>query len=306
MSHVLLTGASGFLGHHIARRLLADEHDVVGTFGAHAEHLPQHPRCQPVAVDLTDEASIEKAFRVAWPEVVIHTAAITEIKACEVDPARAEAVNVAATRKLARLCAAFGARFMLLSTDQVFDGEEGGYREHSVARPIHGYGRSKLQAEEAARRNHPSPTILRICLAYGTSPTTDRSASEKVVNALRTGQRAGLFTDEIRSPVLAEDVASACVELMLERTLPLLHLGGPERVSRHDFGLAVARAYGLDETLVQPVSLAEANLLPPRPRDVSFDTRRIRSLLTRPPRSIADGLATLAASGLASGPGDAG
>ena len=294
MAHVLVTGGSGFLGHHIAGHLAAEGHSVHATYHDHAERTRADGQIQAVALDLTSEESIELAFRAAWPEVVIHTAAISELKACEVDPDHARQVNVEATRKLGKLCAAFGARIVFLSTDQVFAGDAGPYREQDPTGPLHTYGRTKVDAEEALRRVHPDPTILRIALVYGRSPTGDRSASEKVVQSLRSGQRARLFVDETRTPILADDVASACAALMGERNVPLLHLGGPDRVTRHEFGVAVARAFGLDLDGIEEARAADLDLAPPRPADVSFDTRRARSVLRRPPRPLDKALTMLA------------
>ncbi len=294
MSHVLVTGASGLIGSHLYRRLLDEGHDVVGTYHEGKERVPQVSRGgASVALDLDDDASIEAAFRAAWPEVVVHCAAMSDLRSCEAAPATAQRRNVQATAKLARLSAAFGARFLFCSTDQVFDGERGGYRETDEARPRHEYGRSKLLAEEEIRREHKGATSLRIALVYGRSPSGDRSASEKVVLALRGGDPPRLFVDEIRTPILVDDVARLIIDLFPERDLPVVHLAGPDALSRHEFGVKVANAHGLDAGRIEAVRLADLDLMPPRPPCLSLDIERLRACVKQAPSGVDEGLARL-------------
>jgi dTDP-4-dehydrorhamnose reductase len=294
MVHVLVTGASGLVGSHVAARLAAAGHEVTGTFREHEDRIPAGPGpLRGVALDLGDEASCEAAFRAAWPEAVVHCAALSDLKRCEADPDLANAVNVAGTAKLARMAATLGARFLFLSTDQVFDGAQGNYAETAEAAPIHAYGRSKLEAERLVRRCHPSAAILRLALVFGSSPSGDRSASEQVARALAGGAPCRLFTDEFRSPVFVDDVAALIEEALLDRDVGLLHVAGPECVSRYEFGLRVAAAYGLDAARIEPIAHADVELMPPRPKDLTLDTRRLRAWSRNPPRPIAEALGSL-------------
>jgi dTDP-4-dehydrorhamnose reductase len=179
LTEILVTGASGFVGSRLFAALAADGHSVTGTFSAHEARIPSvKGHVQHVALDLTDDASIERAFRASWPEVIVHTAAMSELRACEAEPERAARVNVAASEKLARMAAAFGARMILLSTDQVFDGARGNYAENDESSPIHVYGRTKLDAEHAVRRAHPA--------ALGTPPRARLRHQSEWARARRT------------------------------------------------------------------------------------------------------------------------
>lgn len=296
MAHVLVTGASGFLGSHVLRALAAAGHAVTGTYREHRERLPAVAHgAQAVPLDLDSDDSLEAAFRAAWPEVVVHTAAVSDLRECEVDPERAQRRNTAATVKLARLCQVFGARLLFFSTDQVFDGAGGPYGEADLPQPIHTYGRTKLEAEEELLRCLPAATVMRVALVYGSSPSGDRSASEKVVRDFRSGVRPRLFTDELRTPVLADDVADAVLQLLEERNAARIHVAGPEPITRYDFGVAVARAFGFDPGSIDAATLAATESMPRRPRELVLDTKRLRSLVVRPPRDIAAGLAHCAA-----------
>lgn len=279
MVSVLVTGGSGFLGNYVVRELVAAGHDVFATFFEHEDRVPKDERVTAWKLDLGEELSRDAAFRTAWPEAVIHTAALSELKPCEADPERARKLNVDASAHFARMAAALGSRFVFFSTDQVFSGERELYTESDPPSPIHVYGRTKVDAEREVRRAAPGSTILRVCLVYGRSASGDRSASEKVVNDLRANRRPRLFEDEIRTPIHAKDVARAAVAAIAERDLPLVHVAGTTRLSRYEFGLRVARAYGLDESQIEPVRLDSVDMMPRRPKCLALDSRRMRAVL---------------------------
>jgi dTDP-4-dehydrorhamnose reductase len=286
--NILVTGASGFLGSHVIGRLLADGHRVTGTFC--------RTRTEGTRLDLISSEEIASVFQAANPDVAIHVAAMADLKPCEDQPELARRINATATAELAQLCRERGARMIFFSTDQVFDGQEGGYTEYHAPNPIHMYGRTKAEAEDAVLDILGSDAVVvRVAIVYGSSPTETRSCTEQVLRVLERGERPRLFTDEIRTPVLAEDVASATAELAVMKTTPrLLHLGGPDRVSRYDIGCAAARAFGHDTARLEAVKQADLDLFPPRPPDLSMKTSLARGILSNPPRTLEKGLAWLA------------
>lgn len=285
---ILVTGASGFLGSHVTRLLHAENHCVTGTF--------YRTRTKGARLDLTSSEEIAAVFHDANPEVVVHVAAMADLKPCEDHPELARRINATSTTELAELCRKQGARMIFFSTDQVFDGRDGGYLESHAPNPIHMYGRTKAEAEKAVLHIlGDCATVVRVAIVYGSSPRGTRSCTEQVLRTLERGERPRLFLDEIRTPVLADDVASAIAELAVIKTAPrLLHLGGPDRVSRHDIGCAAARAFGYDPAMIDAVNQADLSLSPPRPPDLSMDTSLARKILKAPPRTLEKGLAWLA------------
>lgn len=297
---ILVTGASGLIGSHTARCLLARGDSVVAACGAHEERIPEDVRSDAerlLRLRLDEPNTLDTQLEpvdAAPIDAVIHCAAIPDIGACEEDPERARIVNVGATARLARWTATRGGRFVVLSTDQIFDGARSFYVEADAASPLHVYGRTKLEAESSALGAGGVAVAARLALTYGASPSGVRSASEQIATKLRAGERVRLFTDEFRTPILAEDAAAALTMLAaIERPPPIVNIAGPDRISRHEFGLRVAQTLGLDSSLIDAARAADLDFDPPRAPDLSLDTTLLRSLMDDPPRGIAEGLRTL-------------
>ncbi|MEZ6197509.1 MAG: sugar nucleotide-binding protein [Planctomycetota bacterium] len=260
-ARIVITGASGLVG----ARLL----DL-----AHREGRSTWPAPDAVArerLGLDDPAAAARGLDALRPAAVIHAAAITSIAAAEADPERARRVNVEATAALAEVAARRGIPFVFLSTDQVWDGRRAPYASDDPPAPLSGYGRGKADAEAAVLAAGPRTAVLRLALVFGRSPDGRRSASEMILRAAEEGRTLDLFEDEFRQPVSVERVARVAL-LALERDFRgRLAVGGPEGLSRLDFGRRVAAAAGLDPAFIRPASLAARTFTPPRPPDLRLD-----------------------------------
>ncbi len=299
---ILVTGGSGFLGYHVAQRFSADGHSVLATFRTRSDLLERLRDVQRVVLDLADSGSVVAAYEAAGPDVVVHCAAMPDLGPCQESPELAQRCNVQATAELADLTARGGGRFLFISTDQVFDGEGSLYTEADEPRPLHVYGQTKLDAERVVLTSGTGASVIRTALIYGNSPSGRRSASEQVVNTLRRGEAMRLFTDEYRTPVYVEDAAAAIVTRAVMETGSggasesathpprLLHVAGPQRLSRYEFGVAVAEAAGLDATAIEAARQADAALPLPRPRDLSLSIARARATLPWTPCALQTGL----------------
>jgi dTDP-4-dehydrorhamnose reductase len=264
---LLITGASGLLGAYLLREA-GNQPGVVAWSGPHGvSHRP---------VDLADASAIAAAFRSDRPDVVLHAAAMARVADCWRDPERACLVNNAATQTLARLAADAGARLVLVSTDLVFDGENGPYRETDPPSPVSVYGRTKQSAEEAALAA-PRSAVVRVSLLYGPSLHGRLSFFDEQAAALRAGRPVALFRDEWRTPLDLVTAARALVAVAKSDFSGLLHVGGPERLSRLEMGLRLAAVLGVDPSLVVATDRAAAFAPEPRPRDVALDSSRWRA-----------------------------
>jgi dTDP-4-dehydrorhamnose reductase len=279
---VLVTGAGGLLGGRIAEILHGRGFEVLA---AHRLSIPP-PGPRPVLVELTDEEALARLLDASRPDAVVHAAVLGRADLCEERPDEAERVNVRLPGSIARHCHVRGLRLVALSTDLVFGGDRAFVREDDPPGPLGVYGRTKLAGEEAVVSACPAAAVVRVALVLGRGHGARATSTESVGRALLGGQAVRLFTDEHRTPVDPESVADAVARLLEGSLTGRFHLGGPERLSRHDLGLRVARWLGLPEVGIVAGRQADHAGPDRRAADVSLDSGRARRELGWEPRSI--------------------
>jgi dTDP-4-dehydrorhamnose reductase len=253
-------------------------------------HAPPPPGPRAAFVELTDDVALAGLLRSSRPEAVLHAAAIGQANRCQERPDEAHRVNAVLPGTIGRLCRERGLRLVALSTDLVFGGDRAFVREVDPARPLSVYGRTKLAGEEAVLAACPSAAVARVALTLGRGHGARGTSTESVAWAIRAGRTVRLFTDEYRTPVDAESLADA-VALLLERGgAGLFHLGGRERISRHELGLRVARALGLAEPGIVAGRQSDHTGPDPRAADVSLDSSRARAELGWQARPIEEAI----------------
>ena len=271
---VLVTGAGGALG-SVLVRVLREMHAPVSGFVSLQGPAPElGPQVQLARVDLTDPRTYQQAVKSLAPRVIIHAAAIAKPAQALREPELARAVNVDATASLTELSHALGARFIYISTDMVFDGESAPYRETSATEPGTYYGRTKLEAE-CHVLTHPQNLVVRLPLLYGL-PEVAREPGffEQMLRALETDQPLHLFEDEVRTPLWLEDAARACSRLAFSELTGVIHVAGPERLSRLAMGQKLAAAIGCKHAKLVATQRAQYPSSEARPHDLSLDTTR--------------------------------
>jgi dTDP-4-dehydrorhamnose reductase len=272
-ARILVTGASGQLGSYLLWAARKQGLPVTAWSGTRTGHLIGIP-LQPV--DLTNRDAVASAFRATRPTAVIHAAARSLVAQCHADPEGAWQINVEGSRLLAELSAEVGPRFLHVSTDMVFDGEHAPYREESPVSPLSVYGRSKAEAEQAVLAH--GGRVVRISLLWGPSLGGRASFFDTQLIALRQGQPCRLFSDEWRTPLALSTAAEALLSLACADFTGVLHLGGPERMSRLEMGQRLADVLGYDSSCIVPTLRAVTSSPEPRPRDLSLDSSRLRAL----------------------------
>jgi len=280
---LLIIGASGFVGSRWARAAQAT-FDVVCA----ARHPPAgHPDW--LAIDITDPVSVRAAFDAARPDHVTLLAALSDIDRCQREPELAERINVDGARHVAESCAQSGAKLLYTSTDAVFDGTRGYYRESDPPSPPNLYGETKARAERLIADLLPTATIVRLSLVLGSSAVgAGNSYLEKVVGNLRAGNEIISPTYEFRNPL---DVGTLCEffrELsMNEDANGIYHAGASDKISRFDLALAIARYGGADEKLIVPQT-APVPGRAPRGADDFLATDRLRAVCRTPVPTCAE------------------
>lgn len=270
---VLITGGSGFLGSALADLARKQGWRVVATYHT---HQPQMEDISWEALDLRDGAATRALIERCAPDVVIHTAYRQEgpdIAAITADGAGA----------VAQAAYAVQARLIHLSSDVVFDGERiGRYTEADAPQPVTAYGAAKAEAERLVAAAHPSSLIVRTSLIYG-GPERPGRHEQFVLDVIDGRAEATFFTDELRCPIEVGDLAAALLELAELDYSGILHVAGPDVVSRYEFACMVARAFGRDAARVRGGPSPAA---PRRPRNCALDSRLAQSMLTMRIRGV--------------------
>jgi dTDP-4-dehydrorhamnose reductase len=289
MARILITGAGGFLGGHLAVAAARAGDEVVAAY--HSRRPEGGPPLRWLLLDLEDTAEAGAAIREVRPEIVIHAAAMARPDDCGRDPERAERVNTGGSRVVARACASIGARLVAVSTDLVFDGAAPPYAEDAPARPISLYGRTKLLGEAAVLEEAPGAALARVALLYGRPALAGSSFSEWLRMNWEAGRETPLFADQFRTMIGGANLAAALLELARTDHHGLIHLAGPERISRLEFGRRLADALGAEQGLIRPAVMADLSSPTPRPADVSLDIGLARRILRTSLLDCRDGLA---------------
>lgn len=272
---ILITGMSGFVGAALAAGLEA-RHRIIGTFHSGSVKPGKYKAAR---LDLGDGDDIGRLFVVEAPDLVVHCAAMSKVPQCESNKEAAEEINAGAAGLVAAAALRAGSRLIYLSTDLVFGGRKGMYREEDRPRPLSRYAETKLMGEGASRSRHAGTIVARLALCYGWGPRPEMSFTHWMIGELEQGRRVKVFTDQYRTPLYVGAMAGI-VEKLVERGVDgeTYHVGGQDRVSRHGFARRLCEVFGLDESLLVPVTMEEAGVATGNPFDCSLDTTRIRDL----------------------------
>jgi len=280
---ILVTGASGLLGANLSYTSAASGLDVLATYN---EHKVAIKGCPMSRLDLlASDFSEVKRFR---PECIVHCAAYTNVDGCETDRKKAHLLNVEATARLAEISKDIGSRFIFMSTDSIFDGKTPLHTESEEACPLNFYSRTKVEAERIVKdlENH---VIVRTNF-YGFNIQEKQSFSEWLHAKFLKGEGVPGFTDFFFSPIIANNLAEAILEIAENDFTGVLHVAGDGRISKYDFALRFAELFGFDKALVKPTKMGETNLKAPRPHDCSLDISKAKRLLKTRILNIDEGI----------------
>ncbi|MHB1261307.1 MAG: dTDP-4-dehydrorhamnose reductase [Thermoplasmatota archaeon] len=256
---ILLTGGSGQVGQAFLE--VARAHEVVSP--GHAE-LP-----------IEDPVACQRIVSTVRPDWIVHPAAMTDVDACERDPAKAHAINATGAENLAKAAARQGCRMALVSTDYVFDGARGHYQESDPTNPLSHYGRSKLEGERLVLAALPDAVVARTSVVFGPHKN---NFVRWVRRSLRAGTPIKAAKDQWVTPTCSADVAHQLLALVEAGERGVWHTAGAERLSRLEMARRIAAHDGLDAGPIQPVSVSDLTWVAPRPRDSSLDTSKVARL----------------------------
>jgi dTDP-4-dehydrorhamnose reductase len=288
---VLVTGANGLLGQKLTS-LLDREPGVELIATGRGDSRRSLRQGIYLTLDVTQEEDITQALDAHRPDVVIHTAAMTQVDQCETEREECWRQNVTAVAYLSKACEARGIHLIHLSTDFVFDGSVGPLDESATPHPLSHYGESKLAAERLVQGLQTPWTIIRTVLVYGV--TKDQSRSNIVLwvkSSLEAGKVIRVVNDQWRTPTLAEDLAMGCLLIAQRKATGIYHISGAEMLTPYDIAQRTAEYFGLDKGLIQETNSLEFKQPARRPLKTGFIIDKARKDLGYAPHSFREGLA---------------
>lgn len=271
METLLVFGGNGLLGGKVAA-LARESFQVVATY---TRTKPRHPGINFVELPKENVEEGMVLVRKTKPSAVIDAEAMDDVDRCEEERDLAWQVNAGSTGSLARVATDIGARYLFVSTDFVFDGTKGGYRERDVPRPVNHFGETKLAGEHAVLAATADHLVARPGLLYGWDDTYLNFATW-VLSSARDGTPIDVATDWIASPTFADSLAAGVLELLKVPDGGVYHLAGADGMSRYDFAVRLVKAFGLDPETVRPVRAAELHLKAPRPANASLSSAKAK------------------------------
>lgn len=294
-TRILLTGSNGLLGQKITDLALKHPHiHLIATSRGPDRHPAQGRGYTYVALDLLDQDQVRQSIQAHQPDVIIHAAAMTQVDACEEDRDVCKRQNIDVVENLVRHCEAHQIHFIHLSTDFIFDGLEGPYREEDEPKPLSYYGQSKWESEQIVRKNLDSWTIIRTILVYGV--VADMSRSNIVLwakNALEKGDNIRVVDDQWRMPTWAEDLAQACLSAAEGRIKGVFHVCGEEFYSIIELVDEIASFWKLDRSLIHAVGTETLRQKAPRPAKTGFILDKAKKHLQYRPTPLREALAVI-------------
>lgn len=296
MKTILITGSNGLLGQQLVR-LLHDRSDykLVATSKGENRISTVHGFIYE-EMDITSAAEVEQIFSKYQPDIVINTAAMTNVDACEHEKEQCWAMNVTAVQNLVNESKKYNTHLIHLSTDFVFDGEAGPYKETDFPNPLSYYGLSKYESEKIVENSGLEKwTIARTIIVYGVVEKMSRSnivlwAKE----ALEKGNPMNVVDDQFRSPTHASDLAKGCILIADKGATGIFHLSGKDVMSILELVYRVADFFNLDKSPIHSIKSNTLNQAAKRPPKTGFILEKAQKELGYDPMSFEEGLAITA------------
>lgn len=285
MTRVLITGVSGLLGSNLALEA-AKRYEVVGVWSANPVHSTEF---DTLHADLLDPESMRNALDQSRADWVINCAALANLDTCEREPELAQQTNAQMPGRLAAEALKRGMRFLQVSTDAVFDGSKDSYREENTPSPLNVYGRTKRLAELATKSTHPGTIIVRTNL-FGWSIQGNRSLAEFFYNNLSAGKKVNGFTDRRICPLLATDLANVLLDLLEADQPGIHHAVSSDSISKYDFGVQIAKQFGLDPDLIQAAKTPLGSEFAPRASNLVLSSAKLAKTIGRRLPTVIEGI----------------
>jgi len=289
---ILITGGNGLLGQHLVKLLLnASAHEVIATSKSEPRFIIQDSRVHYYSLDITDGIAVNLLIEKLQPDTIIHCAALTQVDECELNPIKAWQVNVTATRFIVDAAKKINAFLVFVSTDFVFDGMHGPYKEEDTVNPVSYYGSTKVAAEKAIAESGLPYTIVRTCLLYGNILAGSRTnIIAWVKENLEQDKKIKVVSDQWRTPTYIEDLAKGILLAAEKKAVGIFNISGSDFLSPYKMAIATAEYLDLDVSLIEKVDASVFTQAAKRPATTGFIIDKAKEILGFEPVSFREGL----------------
>lgn len=291
---ILVTGSNGLLGQKLSDLILKNPNYELIASSKGPNRYPSTKGMIYESLDVSDYDALAELITRYKPEAVIHTAAMTNVDQCEDAREECRKLNVLAVEHLVKLAEIHGFYLLHLSTDFVFDGEHGPYKEDDAPNPLSFYGQSKLDAENILLSSAINYSILRTIIVYGVAAEMSRS---NIVlwakSALEKGSPMKVVNDQYRMPTLAEDLAQACMLAIEKRAQGIYHISGKDYMSVIEMVRRIAKFFKLDDSIIEETDSSTLNQAAKRPPRTGFVLDKAIKELGYNPHTFEEGLAVV-------------
>ena len=292
MKKIIVTGSNGLLGQKVTDLSIQDpEIELIATSVGPNRHNLKYGYTYE-ELDVLDLDRLNELVEIYQPDSIIHTAAMTNVDACEAERAKCYALNVQSVKNLVDVCGRRDIQLVHLSTDFIFDGENGPYTEEAEPNPLSYYGETKLESELILKNSSCRWAILRTIIVYGV--VNDMSRSNIVLwakGALEKGEPIHVVNDQWRMPTLAEDLAACCLLAVKKNASGVFNASGKDLMSILEIVERVADHYGLNKSLIKAISAESLNQVAKRPKKTGFILDKAIVELGYSPHSFEEGMA---------------
>lgn len=306
MKRILITGSNGLLGQKLVYALLKHKEMQLIATSKGENRVTEKEGYIYDSLDITDREQVQRIMLKYKPHAVINTAAMTNVDACESEKEECWKLNVAAVKNFVDLIEYSGisadeasaeiqnCHFIHLSTDFVFDGERGPYKETDEPNPLSFYSKSKYESEIVLLQSKIKWTVIRTIIVYG---IVDNMSRSNIVlwakDSLEKGKQINVVDDQFRSPTLAEDLAEACISAAMKGAGGIYHVSGKDIMSILELVYRVSDFWNLDKSLVKPIKSSTLNQPAKRPPRTGFILTKAIKELDYKPHSFEEGLRIL-------------
>ncbi len=289
---ILVTGANGLLGQSLIKQLLEKKYEVAATGrGPGRLIVAALEGYSYTELDITDGPEVEGFILREKPDLIVHAAAMTAVDECELNKAECYTINVTATRFIIEAAKEIKAKIVYVSTDFIFDGESGPYKEEDIPGPVNYYGSTKWVAEKAVEESGLQWAIARTILVYGVIPSTGRTNIVSwVKNSLQSGVPIKMVTDQWRTPTFVYDLAAGIILIIEKNATGIFHLSGEQQMTPYEMAVDTARFFGLPVELISKAASPDIKQPAMRPPKTGFDISRAKKELGYQPLSFEEGL----------------